>query len=61
MTTDGSCTAFQRRPFLKDFLEAVCPLFEIAVFTAGSRVRPPLSTWTHTSPHLRRISLSAAS
>ena len=39
MTTDGSCTAFQRRPFLKDFLEAVCPLFEVAVFTAGSRVR----------------------
>ena len=43
VTTDGSCTAFQRRPFLKDFLEAVCPLFEVAVFTAGSRVRPPSS------------------
>lgn len=39
VTADGSCTAFQRRPFLKDFLEAVAPLFEVAVFTAGSRVR----------------------
>ena len=48
VTTDGSCTAFQRRPFLKDFLEAVCPLFEIAVFTAGSRVRCP----SHMAPHL---------
>ena len=48
VTTDGSCTAFQRRPFLKDFLEAVCPLFEVAVFTAGSRVRPP----PRTPPHL---------
>ena len=39
VTADGSCTAFQRRPFLKDFLEAIAPLFEVAVFTAGSRVR----------------------
>lgn len=38
MTTDGACTAFQRRPFLKDFLEEVCQLFEVAIFTAGSRV-----------------------
>ena len=39
LTTDGACTAFQRRPFLKQFLEEVCQLFEVAVFTAGSRVR----------------------
>ena len=38
MTTDGACTAFQRRPFLKEFLEEVCQLFEVAIFTAGSRV-----------------------
>lgn len=40
LTTDGACTAFQRRPFLKAFLEEVCQLFEVAIFTAGSRVRP---------------------
>jgi len=39
MTTDGACTAFQRRPFLKNFLEDVCQVFEVAVFTAGSKVR----------------------
>lgn len=38
MTNDGSCTAFQRRPWLKNFLEEVCQLFEVVVFTAGSRV-----------------------
>ena len=39
LTTDGACTAFQRRPFLREFLEEVCQLFEVAIFTAGSRVR----------------------
>ncbi len=45
MTTDGACTAFQRRPFLKNFLEDVCQVFEVAVFTAGSKVR------IYASPH----------
>ena len=56
MTTDGSCTAFQRRPFLKDFLEAVCPLYEVAVFTAGSRVRPPFPH-APTPAHLASIAM----
>jgi len=39
MTTDGACTAFQLRPFWKNSLEDVCQVFEVAVFTAGSKVR----------------------
>ena len=38
LTTDGACTAFQRRPYLKEFLEEVCQHFEVAIFTAGNRV-----------------------
>ena len=38
-TTDGTRTAFQRRPGLAAFLARAAQLFEVVVFTAGSQAR----------------------
>jgi TFIIF-interacting CTD phosphatase-like protein len=39
-THDGVRTAFERRPHLREFLEAAAVLFELVVFTAGSQAMP---------------------